>query len=139
MLLLMPILSRETDQLTLRDYQSRHWGMRKGETCVIELGGLSAKHFRISIDRTSFRQERIRSIAERLEERMEQSDHPLKLVVMYGSGSKDAWKKISGYDFSSGSFMKRGQTTFAFMSSPTAFGQRDEEWTDLGARIAAQL
>jgi hypothetical protein len=136
MLLLMPSLKLGTDPLALRRYQSRDWGMHEGETCVIELGGLAAKSFRTPIDRQSFREGRIKSIKERLNERIRQTDPYLRLVVMYGSSSRVAWKSICGYDFSKGGLLKHEKTVFAFMPSPTWPGQWDEEWIDLGVRIA---
>src|SRR6516165_6556836 len=51
MLLLMPAVKLSSDRAALREYQCRHWGKLNGETCVIELGGLSAKNVRTPIDR----------------------------------------------------------------------------------------
>jgi hypothetical protein len=135
MLLLMPSLNLDTDQPALRRYQSRDWGSHDGETCVIELGGLSAKSFRSPIDRESYRKERIEFISKKLAE----CTPAPKLVVMYGSGSRKAWKEISGFDFSKGNVVKPGATRFAFMNSPTAPGEWDTDWVSLGARLAEQL
>jgi hypothetical protein len=136
MLLLMPSLGLDTDQITLRRYQCRHWGMRNcGETCVVELGGLSAKNLKTSSDRKSFREQRI----ELIRERIGKYESGPKLVVVYGAGSKEAWNRINGCNLVLGDFVRFGNTLFAFMQSPTAFGQRDNEWIHLGARIAEQL
>jgi hypothetical protein len=133
MLSLMPSLKLGTDQAALREYQCRHWGMRNGETCVIELGGLSARSLATAVDRNSFRDRRINLIKAKMERSSPQ------LVVMYGAGSRDAWNTISACNYARGHLMKPGKTQFAFMHGPTAAGERDDEWIDLGARIAQQL
>jgi hypothetical protein len=138
MLLLMPVIKKGTDSRTLVDYQSRHWGSfaADGETCVIELGGLSAKHLGFKIDRRAFRAERILRIKKRLD-----SCRP-KLVVMYGVTQRPAWKAISGCEFKAHSCARLNETLFAFMPSPTAWGKdctHDQDWVQLGEYIAKQL
>jgi hypothetical protein len=135
MLLLMPSLGLGSDQITLRRFQCRLWGVRNaGETCVIELGGLSAKSLGTPSDRKSFRERRIESIKERIGK----CNSGPKLVVLYGSASKPAWSRITGCDLRRGELVKQGGTVFAFMNSPTAVGETDDEWIKLGARIAEQ-
>ena len=105
-----------------------------GETCVIELGGLSAKSLKNPCDRTSFREQRINLIKERLRN----CDSTPELVVMYGYGSAKTWNYISNCNLKRGDIKKLGRTLFAFMPGPTAPGQNNEEWIQLGKRIAEQ-
>jgi hypothetical protein len=136
MLLLMPSLGLDTDQITLRRYQCCRWGRRNsGETSVIDLGGLSAKNLGFPSDRETYRVDRI----ELIKERIGKCESGPKLVVLYGAGSKKAWNSISGGKFVCGESVKFGSTLFAFMRSPTAPGENDDEWNQLGARIAEQL
>ena len=139
LMLLMPAIQRGTDHLTLREYQSASWGKRSGETCVIELCGLSARNFRDDIDRRSFRSNRTEKIKQRLERRMANISPPLKMVVMYGSGLKASWREITGVEFEAGKIVGWRNVCLVFMNSPTAVGERDEDWKDAGARIAVQL
>jgi len=139
MMLLMPAIKRDTDDLSLRDYQSRYLGKSSGETCVIELCGLSAKNFKEKIDRRSFLDNRIEQIKRKLEERMGKTNPPLKLVVIYGSKSRQSWKRITGFDFKTGSIERLGTANLAFINSPTAFGQRDADWIEFGVEIAKHL
>jgi hypothetical protein len=136
MLLLMPSLRQDSDQMTLRRFQRSHWGMRNsGETCVIELGGLAAKSLRTPSDRKSFRQQRF----EQIKERIEKCESGPRLVVMYGFGAEKQWKRLSGCDLRRWDVVRSGRTLFALMPGPTAPGQNDEDWIEVGARIAKQL
>jgi hypothetical protein len=136
MMLLMPSLGYGVSNDELRVYQRDLWGMRdSGETCVIELGGLAAKNLKTPSDRKSFREERI----ELIKTRIGKCESGPKLVVMYGSGSKEAWNRISDCHFVHGECVKPGRTLFAFMRSPTAIGETDDKWIRLGERIAERL
>jgi hypothetical protein len=138
MLLLMPVIKRETNSYALLDYQSGQWGSRApdGQTCLIELGGLAAKHLGGKIDRKAFREERIRGIKERLHSRRP------KLAVMYGMTQKSAWNAISGCEFRAHSCATSNETLFAFMPSPTAWGKdstHDRDWVQFGEYISKKL
>lgn len=135
MLLLLSALGQSTNQIALRRYQCRDWGMFSSETCVIELGGLSARNLRTSVDRKSFRDRRI----EQIRGRLSVSAPRPKVVLMYGMSSKTAWKQISGCSLIPGAFERCNQTVFALMPSPASFGQKDEDWIQLGTKIAKQF
>jgi hypothetical protein len=132
MMLLMPTLGRGVSNDELRNYQRDFWGMENGETCVIELSGLSAKSLKAPIDRISFRDQRI----EFIKERIGHCESGPKLVVMYGYGAEKHWKRLSGCELIRVDAVRFGSTLFAFMPGPTAPGQNDEEWIDLGTKIA---
>jgi hypothetical protein len=131
MLALMPSIGRPSEKIGLKHYQACHWGNRNsGETCVIELSGLSAKNFKESIDTSSFKASRIERIKERLKQAAPQ------FVVMYGVACEKDWKEISGCNLVRCDVVKSGSTLFAFMPHPTSHGQRDSEWIELGAKLA---
>jgi len=129
-LLLMAFLKRHTDKESLRNYQRDRWGMlSRGETCVIELSGLAANNFRVFRERRLFRQERIDVIRQRM------LTYRPALVVMYGRSAKEDYEKIAGCSFPADNILKLGFTIIAFAPHPTARGQRDASWDELGKRL----
>jgi len=128
-LLLMGFLGKQTDNETLREYQSREWGRLNGETCVIELSGLAAHSFQVVRDRKSFRQTRIDLIRNRIRE------HGPRFVIMYGKKQALSWEQIADYDIKPDNIRHAGTTAFAVMPSPTAYGSTDAAWVEIGKRL----
>ncbi len=141
MLLLMTFLARCADSEKLREYQRTEWGKSNGETCVIELSGLAANNLTVTRDRESFREERIKIIAERIRV------HRPELVVMYGTGQRQSWERIVSFvraectknvkDPSSDDIFQIGPTTLALTPHPTSHGVGNSYWTNLGEELRA--
>jgi len=145
MILLMAATNRPTHEGFLREYQKTKWGMRDGETCVIELSGLPAHSYVASKNQRQalfddgqqegIRAERIKHIQNKIIE-----EAP-KLVVMYGCSEKKHWEMISQVkfinctDFKVGQSFRAGQTVFAFTKHPVAFGPTDEQWIEFGTEL----
>jgi hypothetical protein len=132
MLLFMNFLGRPDDDASLLKYQRDEWGRLNGETCVIELAGLAAKSYKVPRDRTSFRQERIKFIRDKM-----LLQKP-KLVVMYGVAEKRHWEAITEQRFPPENILILGQTVVAQLLHPMAHGQRapDSYWKEWGNDLA---
>ncbi|GGH05388.1 hypothetical protein GCM10011586_21920 [Silvibacterium dinghuense] len=136
MLLLGTMKNIPTENDALRRYQRDRWGMKDGETCVIELSGLPAKGFHIKQNRAQFREERIKTIRERM-----LSNQP-SLCVMYGWGNKPHYEQIVGdaarieqIDGFPAAFAEVGRTTVVITTHPTAKGVTNRYWQELGVRL----
>jgi hypothetical protein len=129
MLLLMTFLGERAETDDLRNYQRDKWGALDGDTCVIELSGLSANSFKVERDRKSFREERIGVI------RAKVFEYKPKFAVMYGKGNKHDWEAITGCPFPSENVLRVGSTIVAFMPHPTSPGSTNKEWIELGKRL----
>jgi hypothetical protein len=140
LLALMAFLGRATDRDSRVDYQRDQWGCQPGETCVIELSGLAAHDLKVERDRESFRSERIQKIKGKIS-----SCRP-RFVVMYGKdkNSLRAWDQIlnggsrvaqDGFTFAE--LHRKGSTVYGLAPAPTSFGQKNDNWISLGARLRA--
>jgi len=116
MLLLMAVLEKPTDNESLRIYQRERWGrLSDGETCVIELCGLSANSLKVPRDRELFRAERVQAIRQRM------LTYTPELVVMYGQNQKH-WEEIAGSSFPPDGVIRLQSTVLAFTPHPTSYG-----------------
>ena len=129
MLLLMNFLGEPSEPADLRNYQRDKWGSLIGDTCVIELSGLSANSFKVERDRKLFREERIGVI------RAKMLEYKPKFAVMYGKGAKHDWELITDRPFPSENVLRVGATIVAFMPHPTSHGTSNKEWIELGKRL----
>jgi hypothetical protein len=129
MLLLMTFLGAPSEPNDLRNYQRDRWGALDGDTCVIELSGLSANSFKVERDRKLFREERIGVI------RAKMFEYKPKFAVMYGKGNKHDWEAITERPFPSENVLRVGSTIVAFMPHPTSHGSTNKEWIEIGERL----
>jgi len=142
MLLLMAYLREPCDDGSLRRYQRDSWGADKGETCVIELSGLSFKSLRESgkFHAGSDEIEALHKIRENrvkaIEEKLKTVGKEPELVVVYGYSHEKFWKQIIEIDLPRDSVKKHGKTVFVFGPHPAAYGKHidnsDETWRELG-------
>ena len=126
LLLMMSFRGRPTGRETLRRYQRDELGRLNGETCVIELSGLAAHSFKIERDREAFREERIKTIREKI------LQHQPELVVMYGKSEKPHWEAITGQPFPPANFLKMGKSKIVFTTHPVTHGLTNSYWEELG-------
>jgi hypothetical protein len=133
MLLLSSFTGTSSDNDDLRNYQRDHWAMKHGDTCVIELCGLSAKNLSVTIDRKSFLDGRIAVIRRKIVE------NKPKLVTMYGYGAQKHWEALVGRSLTRGEIFARESTVFVFAPHPTSHGPTDVTWKELGLVAANQF
>ena len=120
----------------IRAYQQRCWGMKDGETCVIELCSLAANNLgvdkNVDFDPDSFRAQRIDVIRKRIH------NCSPKFVVMYGVKSKPYWEAIAGVEFAGHPeicLINNGRTQGIFTIHPVGFGTRKTYWVNLAERL----
>jgi hypothetical protein len=113
----------------VRSYQQNHWGMKNGETCVIELSSLAAPNLDAAGDHLLFLEERIKEIHQRI------LDHTPTFVVMYGEVHRPHWEAIAGRPFGPDNILTIGSTTAAFARHPVSYGIRNDYWFQLGDRL----
>lgn len=143
MLLLMSFLGRPTENMNLCEYQRGCWGRACGESCVIDLSGLSFKCFRDSgdfyreaghnpaVSWRNIRVDRVKSIRDKIR------DVKPSLVVLYGYSHWRYWREIAGNDLPARGAAKRaGNTVFVLGPHPAAYGTEidnsDLTWEALG-------
>jgi hypothetical protein len=121
----------------IRSYQQRFWGMKSGETCVIELCSLAANKLKVkkgvTWDANCFREERIETIRRRI------SVHKPALVVMYRKSAKLHWESIAGGPFSDAPDIRMiggGPTQAVFADHPVS---KDGVSASYWLRIAENL
>jgi hypothetical protein len=134
------LLNKERCRALLRDYQRDHWGMETGETCVIDLSGLSAKNSRVGAGYKAIKEGHLGERIQTIRGRMHRGSKP-KIVLMYGFSEKESWARIAGTPFIPHGVKKTDNTVFAFAQHPSAHNQDDSYWVRLGERLreAAQL
>jgi hypothetical protein len=128
---------REPHIEDIRSYQQRFWGMRNGETCVIELCSLAANKLNVkkgaNFDASSFREERIQKIRERI------SAYKPAFVVMYRTNAQAHWEAIAGGAFSSAPdvlTVGEGPTLAVFANHPVdSVGVSGSYWLQLAERL----
>jgi len=69
---------QDTGRDYVRHYQINAWGRSSGETAVVELSALRARNLSVDIARLDFRQERVRTLQERI------AQHKPIFVACYG-------------------------------------------------------
>jgi hypothetical protein len=136
-LLLSYKTGEDPDLEQVRDYQANKWGRRGGETCVIELSGIPAHDLAAgaTINSKLFSPEqlhdilkqRIDVICRRLKER------PPQLLVMYGKGSEEHWRRIEAYMSRNIRASKLPRT--AVLNHPTTPGTTNEFWSNQGKEL----
>ncbi len=129
MLLLATFLDRPTEKDDLRHYQRDHWGTQTGENCVIELSGLAAPNFGVPRDRTSFREDRIAVIRDRIRQ------YQPVLVVMSGTRDLAAWEAIAGQPFPRTGILKAGSTVLVTTPHTVSHGMTNQYWVRLGLEL----
>jgi hypothetical protein len=145
MWLLMAYTDRPSGDESLYNYQCNCWGMRNGETCVIELSGLSFRSFRESANFLSseldgdaaarfrgFKQKRVNHIIDKIKE----VDPKPELVVLYGYTQERFWKQIAEAGLDRDTAKRIGKTIFVFGPHPAAYGTNIDnskpKWQKLG-------
>jgi hypothetical protein len=129
----------EAGSLQARMFQANSWGRRDDsqdkqfQTCVIDLCGLPAQNLKISSDRITFRAERLQEIHRKIEE------HQPEFVVVFGKSQHQYWRELwasrPGMVSTSEGHYRLGNTKIAFATQPTALGQTDREWIELGQML----
>ena len=112
----------------IREYQRTEWGMVAGQTCVIELSGLSAKKKKAG-QAIHFLDERIQRIREMVQH------HRPRFVVMYGVEESPFWERIAGCALVRDKVKRSGDTLFLFTSHPQDHGKKDIVWKELGKML----
>ena len=110
----------------IREYQRDDWGHENGETCVIELLGVSAPNKRVPRDRLSFMSRRVERIRQEMLERRPE------FVLMYGQGNRMEWELIAGGEFDANGLCRMGKTIVAIASHPVTRGLGNGYWVNLG-------
>jgi hypothetical protein len=116
----------------IRAYQSKSWGRKDGETCVVELSGLPARNLSVVVDRETHRPARLSELYTKIEE------HKPTFVVVYGKSQHKHWRAFrtaQGASPFSFEVPQIGHTKIVFAPQPTAPGQTDSEWIQLGRTL----
>jgi len=120
--LLLGYLGQRTDDDMIGDYQCEHWGRKDGDTCVVELSALAARNLGVDRDRTTFLNQRVQTLRERLEH-----CRPT-FCVLYGEGSKERFEEIAGGGFVENGCRWNGRTLCAFVEHPVARPGEPMSW-----------
>jgi hypothetical protein len=139
-LLLMIFLGEDADKESLRMYQRKNWGMRDGDTCVIELFGLPAPTFAAHNKLMSehFEPEEIECILRGRIDLLSKKilEHRPKFVVMYGRTARKQWGKIAGRLLPDDEVVQIGSTMMLSATHPTAPNKEgDTYWKKLGEKL----
>lgn len=132
MRLLASFYGADSDDTGLLAYQKNHWGMHGGDTCIIELLGLSAAGLHVEMDRKKqYQMERINTIREKL------AENTPKTVVMYGFTGENSFQKLAGGTLIRGEIVKHEKSLIIFVDHPTRQrrGNTDRSWNDLGTKM----
>ncbi|MGD0630482.1 MAG: hypothetical protein ABR987_14085 [Terracidiphilus sp.] len=141
-LLLMASLHEPSDQESLRSYQRDHWGRSAGNTCVVELSGLSARNSQESKKNKGYLDKKAEIVEARIKtirERMSLDKLKPRLVVMYGFSEEKNWSRIAGCDLTRGGAEKHESTIFVLAPHPNARGPKDDNWKQLAEKVANKL
>jgi len=128
---------KSVQQESIRNYQSELWGrmgLPQSETCVVELSGIPARSLGTTVDRETNRCDRLDPLHKEIEKNQPQ------FVVVYGKSQHKHWRELwskSGSVNSSGDCHRMGATKIVFATQPTAHGQTDMDWINLGQRLRA--
>jgi len=131
--LLLAYKGKPADIESIRKYQRADWGRSTGESCVIELSGISAHSLRVPRDRQTFLSRRLDRI------RKEAQQHRPEFILMYGRAQLAEWKKIAGGDFEADGFRLMGSALAAIAPHPVSHGIGNEFWEKLGVRIRGKV
>ena len=121
------------DREVLRIYQREKWGSLGGDTCVIELSGISARNLAEPVDRGRYLQKRIEFILEKLHAAPPQA--PPKFVVMYGMNHLPNWERLAGSLLEKDEPVNVGPTVFVAAPHPNTRGRTNEDWIQLGRKL----
>lgn len=137
-LFLKAVKGDQRDRESLRVYQTKEFGTVDGETCVVELSGLSAKDF--SSSKFSDENLLVRR-AQALRTRLNAAAKKPRVILMYSIKRKPYWDIITGgCNLEAFDARKPDQTVYAFAPSPTSpRAGADQDWVDLGERVANLL
>lgn len=130
---LLAFQEKPTDLQSVYDYQKYKFGRINGETAVLELGALHAPGLASSVDRESFRDERITILRERLIE-----NQPV-FALCYGLRFKEQFERVVGAPFDMNGLSWCGRTLCVLAPGPTSRppspGSRPEWWIDKGREM----
>lgn len=142
MLLLRTLLGEKVDKESLRQYQRNHWGVRKDQTCIIELFGLPAptlKAFMALIGGLFNHEEMDRILNGRIQFiRKKIIEQQPSLVVMYGYTAEEQWQKIARQSILRDKASKIGSTTMLLTKHPTAPNPEGDPYWKRMANICVQ-
>jgi len=135
--LLLAYRNGPPDTEDIRSYQQNSWGMKGGETCVIELCSLAANKLKVrkgvDFDANFFRQGRIQEIRERVR------SYKPAFVVMYGKKDKLSWEAIADVTFSACPEIRtvgNGPTQAVFADHPAGYvGVSSSYWLQLAKSL----
>ena len=113
----------------IRKYQQKRWGMKDGQTCLIELSPLAKAKLVGPVKHGLVLEERIEIIRRRIHQ------HNPKLVVMYGVLQRAHWEKIAGQAFPPDGILCVGSTLAVFAKAPTTHGLQNSYWVDLAKKV----
>ncbi|MGH9499792.1 MAG: hypothetical protein ACRD3L_11700 [Terriglobales bacterium] len=122
-------------------YQQRSWGMKTGESCVIELCSLAANNLEakkhVGFDANCFLTQRV----EKIRSRMRASEPAF--VVMYGTRDRHYWEAIAGVKFSAPPevhIVGDGPTLAVFADHPVSkMGVSGKYWLELAATLRQRM
>jgi hypothetical protein len=131
MMLLASFVGADSDNASLLNYQQKHWGKRKGDTCIIELNGLAAVGLHTKLAREKYRIERINTIRRKL------SENAPQIVVMYGFTGEKYFAEISGCNLVRGGVVEHQKTLFILADHPVRQrrGNTDKAWKNFGEAV----
>ncbi len=127
--LLLAYEGKRCDNDAVGDYQCENWGAEDGETCVVELSALAANSILIKRDRKRFRDDRVTTLAQRLEE------SGAKFAVLYGLECRDDFEVIAGGPFDELGYRWRGGTLCVLATHPVTHGVPDSWWIAKGQEM----
>ncbi len=136
-LLLAARSGKRPDVEDIRSYQQKRWGMKNGETCVIELCSLAENNLKakkgVNFDPNDLLKERVKAIREKIHQ------YQPALVIMYRARDKSNWEEISGQTFSAAPdicTVGNGPTQAVFANHPVDnVGVDPEYWLKLAERL----
>jgi hypothetical protein len=132
---------RSPDPDEVLAYQKQFWGMRNGETCVIELCSLAANKLSVAkaieFNADELRTARIAQIQERI------AFYKPLAVVMYRRLGRESWSRIAGREFSDTREIVQilnYKTLAVFADHPVSKeGVSNEYWDTLGSDLRQRL
>lgn len=125
-----------TDLDAVYKYQKYQLGALGGETAVVELGALHAPGLASDVDRSTFRDDRIRVLRARLDQ------YRPVFALCYGYGFSAQFERIAGR-FDAEGFVWHGATLCVLAPGPTSRfpspAARPQWWVDIGRRMRVMI
>ena len=111
--LLLGYEGKAADLDSVRTYQQDKWGTLEGDTASLEVSALHARGYDTTVNRTAYREERIKVLKERL------GEWRPKIVVFYGQEYRAIYESISDACFDAQGFAWHGETLCVLVRHPT--------------------